>query len=757
MRTAFRWQMMVVVLFLGASANAIAAPEKPADGKSPDASRIIRDGYRLQDSDDFALPLRPVVPRSAAVSARNEALSWYMTGRLLDTNHRGEPAKALEAFRKAIKSDPEAIEIYRELVPLEFAAGNLEDAVRHAAKAAQLDPEDYKILQLLARQAAASGQLAEAIKHLELAVKSPRVEKLSPEYVVLNKSLGMLYVATGQKELAADCYEIVFDAIKSPKKFDLDPKGKNLLLSDPTSSYESIGQVFVDANRLKLALEAFELAGKSRMGAGSLSFNRARIFFLSDKYDDALAELDKYFDDQRTAKGRLPYQLLADILKKLNRSDELIGKLEELASRDTRNPFLQYFLADRLADVGELERARSIYDTMLRNGGDASGYVGLARVLRKMHKSDELLQALGRAFGKGAETIKEIEPEMQALSEDKELMDSLIEAGRARAKNDELKFEEAFLLANIAKTLKEADVSGEFYRKAIELNQNANLPSVLIQSEMAEMYLKLRRFKLAAETFEELLKSTQLSDAGRARFYSSLAQALAYDNRPDEALEAITKAIDIEDNNPSHRFYEAWICGHAKRWDEAFRKFDQLISDFSDQKELILLSQFTVSNFYVQKGDVRKGEEILEKILDTNPENSQVNNDLGYLWADQGKNLERSEKMIRKALASDPENPAYLDSLGWVLFKQDKFDEAIPPLEQATKRSTGGDGTIWDHLGDAMLKATKIDRAVEAWNKALKFLQEDSSSDPQLIERIHLKVKQHAVQAPTKPTEANSP
>ena len=100
---------------------------------------------------------------------------------------------------------------------------------------------------------------------------------------------------------------------------------------------------------------------------------------------------------------------------------------------------------------------------------------------------------------------------------------------------------------------------------------------------------------------------------------------------------------------------------------------------------------------------------------------------------------------------------AYLDSLGWVLFKQDKIDESIPPLEQATKRSTGGDGTIWDHLGDAMLKATKIDRAVEAWNKALKFLQEDSSSDPQLIERIHLKVKQHAVQAPQKPAEANSP
>jgi Tfp pilus assembly protein PilF len=59
---------------------------------------------------------------------------------------------------------------------------------------------------------------------------------------------------------------------------------------------------------------------------------------------------------------------------------------------------------------------------------------------------------------------------------------------------------------------------------------------------------------------------------------------------------------------------------------------------------------------------MRKGEEILEKVLEVNPDNAQVNNDLGYLWADQGKNLERAEQMIRKALIAstergDPEKP----------------------------------------------------------------------------------------------------
>ena len=757
MRIAFRWQPIVVALFFAVEIQGFAAPEQSTDGDSARVPAILREGYWLQDGEDVALPLHPKVPRSAATAARNEALSWYMTGRLLDLNHRGEPEKALNAFRKAIKSDPEAVEVLRELIPLEFAAEDIESAVKHSAKAVQLDPEDYKTLQLLAKFVAANGKLPEAIKYLEQAVNSPRVQKLSPEYVLLNKSLGMLYFATGQKELAADRYEVVFDAIKTPQKYEMDQKGKSTLVNDPASSYETIGQVFLDANRPKLAQEAFEMFGKTRIGSGSLSFNRARVAYVSEKYDEALTELDKYFENQYTTKGRLPYQLLADTLKKLNRSDELIGKLETLAENDKQNPFLQYFLADRLADAGELERARSIYDTMLRNGGDPSGYAGLARVLRKMQKSDELLKVLGRAFAKGVETIKEIEPELQALSEDKALMESMFEVGRTRAKNEELKFEEALLLAEIASTLKEADVAGEFYQKAIDLNQNTNLPVVTLQIKMAEMYMKLRRYKQAATGFSEILKSPLLSDAGRAKYYSNLAQCLANDGQTDAALEAISKAIDLEDSNFLYRYYEAWIYGHARRWDESLAKFDQIIRDFPDDKNLIKFCQFTISNFYVQKGELRKGEEILEKIFETNPEDSQVNNDLGYLWADQGKNLEKSERMIRKALATDPENPAYLDSLGWVLFKQDKVEEAITPLEQATKRSTGGDGTIWDHLGDALLKASKIDKAVEAWKTALKSLEEDGGSDPQLVERIQLKLKQHGDQPRPNAAEAKSP
>jgi Tfp pilus assembly protein PilF len=143
---------------------------------------------------------------------------------------------------------------------------------------------------------------------------------------------------------------------------------------------------------------------------------------------------------------------------------------------------------------------------------------------------------------------------------------------------------------------------------------------------------------------------------------------------------------------------------------------------------------------------------------EADPDDTQCNNDLGYLWADQGKNLDKAEKMIRKALADEPENGAYLDSLGWVLFKLGKYQEAIGPLEQAVKKNTGGDSTLWDHLGDVQLKLMQTEKAVESWQKALKSTEEDKFTDPQLVARLKDKLKQHAPQPKQlKPAQPGSP
>ena len=103
-----------------------------------------------------------------------------------------------------------------------------------------------------------------------------------------------------------------------------------------------------------------------------------------------------------------------------------------------------------------------------------------------------------------------------------------------------------------------------------------------------------------------------------------------------------------------------------------------------------------LSVVYVNKGDYAKGEAQLELLLERNPDDPGPNNDLGYLYAEQGKNLDKAETMIRKALQEEPESFSYLDSLGWVLFKRGKLKEALEPMQESRRTDESGDGTKGD-------------------------------------------------------------
>ena len=746
----------VLYLLLGPLIPSTLLSADPPDASKPAAGTDAADsklkhGYRLQDTDDPALPLQPKKPLTAAGQLRNDAVAWFMAGRLLET--RNDPRRAVSAYRKAIALDPTAMEVYRHLVPLEFQLNEVEAAVQSATKAVGIDPQEYELWQMLAAQAAIAGKLPEAIRHLENAVKSPRVVRESPTSLVLNKSLGILYSATGQPDKAADCFEVVFEALVQPEKFQLDSRAKNRMLGDPQTSYERIGQVFLDAKRVKLAKQAFDLAEKSgRIGAGNLSFNRARVLLLSDKPGEALAELQKYLDAQRTTKGREAYQLLADILEKLNRSDELIARLEGLAAKDEHNLQLLFFLADRLMAANELEKARQLYEAALPQGADATGYIGLARVLRKMKKPDALLDLFDRAMNKlGPEGLVQLEAELKAVSEDAQMVDALLAAGREQAKGEspELTVRKAVILAGLAKLLDRTDDAIEFYQAAIKLSREQNIP---LYTELGNMLLRAHRYGTAVELFKGALNEKR-STAERADLLGMLARAQLLDGNLKESIESIEEALRLEPGDLAHLFDEAWIYSHSRQWDQAITRFEKLRDMSADKPRVVRLCQFSLSNIYVSKGEFRKGEEILEKVLEADPDDTQVNNDLGYLWADQGKNLERAEKMIRKAVAAEPDNGAYLDSLGWVLFKLGKYEEAVGPIEQAVKKNTGGDSTLWDHLGDAQFKAKQVDKAIESWQRALKSTEQDKFADPQLVERLKDKLKQHAPQ-PNQPKPA---
>jgi Tfp pilus assembly protein PilF len=156
----------------------------------------------------------------------------------------------------------------------------------------------------------------------------------------------------------------------------------------------------------------------------------------------------------------------------------------------------------------------------------------------------------------------------------------------------------------------------------------------------------------------------------------------------------------------------------------------------SDPQEL-----YYVAHLYERLEHKQMSEQVLQDVLKLDPKNVPASNDLGYLWADEGRNLTEAEAMIRHALSAEPENAAYLDSLGWLLYKRGQFQEAQRHLDAAIKRVERPDPVVLDHLGDVLYRLNQRDAAVKTWKLSLNRL-DDSGPIREDLKALKLQLRQ---------------
>jgi len=107
----------------------------------------------------------------------------------------------------------------------------------------------------------------------------------------------------------------------------------------------------------------------------------------------------------------------------------------------------------------------------------------------------------------------------------------------------------------------------------------------------------------------------------------------------------------------------------------------------------------------------------MKKAIGLKPDYAQALNYLGYLYIEEGIDLDGAGAMVKKARELDPDNGAYADSLGWFYFKKCKYRRALKELEHASRLLE--DPLIRDHLGDAYFKLNDIEKARLNWQKSL--------------------------------------
>jgi len=192
--------------------------------------------------------------------------------------------------------------------------------------------------------------------------------------------------------------------------------------------------------------------------------------------------------------------------------------------------------------------------------------------------------------------------------------------------------------------------------------------------------VRTRDFEGARSAFQ---KSLEL-EPGRVESYNQLARLYAASGQIDMALEQYVQASEQQPDNATIRHF--------------------------------------LGVLYEMTGQPSKASEQYELALQKNSNLAETKNNLAYMMAEEGRDLDRALKLSQEAKAALPDSASAADTLGWVLHKRGVHSAAIGYLREAVSVAGPEDvaiGEIRIHLSQAYEAAGENAKALESLEAAL--------------------------------------
>jgi len=171
--------------------------------------------------------------------------------------------------------------------------------------------------------------------------------------------------------------------------------------------------------------------------------------------------------------------------------------------------------------------------------------------------------------------------------------------------------------------------------------------------------------------------------------------------RLEQYEEAILylETVVTSDSDILHKYQSRMILSYiyiiTGRLSLAAFELDALLDEGYESPQVYAAKSYVA---YARK-ETEESVELLEKAIAIDPENANALNSLGFLLADEGRDILKALSLCKRAVHLKPDNPAYLDSLGWAYFKIGKVEEARAYLRKALNLKSGkGENEIARHL-----------------------------------------------------------
>jgi len=630
-----------------------------------------------------ASPATPAAPAKSAAPEtvkpdRAAAYYHYSLGHIYEEQMamygRSDYAtKAIEEYRLAIQADPSSEFLNASLAELYARTGRIRDAVLDAQEILKRDPNNLLAHKLLGR--------------------------------VYLRSLGDMQAGTQSREVL----KLAIEQYQALTKIEPNNADNHLLL----------GRLQILNKDYQLAENEFKAAMNLDPSSEEAVTSLALLYNEEGDNKKATQVLNTVPEASRTSKM---YAALGYTYEQEKDYKQAIAAYKQAVKLDKENVDAMRGLAQNLVNDNQTEAALSEYQ-MIQDADpqDAQAPLRISEIYRRQGKLDLALENLKKAESLNQDSLEVSYNEALILEAQGKYDDAAAVLQKlvarttspdgnysAGERNNRALFLER--LGNIYREAGKPDTAMETYRKIVDLGGEEASRGY---QDLIDVYRDQKQWsdadRIAREAVQKLPKDKNLKMA--------LALQLADDGKTDEAVQIAKAQLKNSPEDRDTYIQLSQIYARVKRWKESEDALAQAekIAVKPEEKEYI---QFVLGSVYERQKKYEQAEQAFRQVLQSDPNNTQTLNYLGYMLADRNTHLEEALNLIKHAVQLDPQNGAYLDSLGWAYFRMGKYDEAEENLRRAADK-TPNDATVQDHLGELYAKTGKLKLAAVHWERAL--------------------------------------
>lgn len=614
---------------LAALAAACAAPAaaRPQAGQNgaPDRTTQQTAGGGTAAQSPAAAALSPRERRAQAYAKLLEGQRYFEAAQRPGGGSANEPLRrAQAAFQQAAELDPGLAEAHTALAEVALYFDDFQQSEQEGQAAARIDPGNLGAHRILSRVYTIKSGLSEG--NLDRAVADKAVAELR-EVVRIHQNdaeawalLAEFYAATGRESEAVEALRkwATLPASIEGRFYQLITRGREL---SPDAANARLGELLLRAGRtaeavaairraisiepenaryIQLLGEALEASGAADQGVieelrrvvAQQPQNAAAVQMLAraqaraGRVEDAAATLRAGLAAARAGdeRSRLTLQVqLAETFADASRYDDAVAVYEALLKEhnisdaplasEREKPFAVAVLSSIIRlrrQAGQTDEALATIERMrgLLGSADPTADLQKGELLRSLGRRDEALAAVRGARRRFPEDVSLLRLEAQTLAElgrGDEALDLL----RPRLKGDATDYEEYLFMSSLLISAGRGAEAVEAARKALSLapaDAPGQATNALIMLSSAQE--RTGDLKGAEATLRQVLSK----DPNNATALNNLGYFLAdHDERLEEALGMIQRAVRAEPTNPSYLDSYGWAYYKLGKLQEAER------------------------------------------------------------------------------------------------------------------------------------------------------------------------------------------